>query len=179
MVSNFQFSSKVGRVNEKSFLGGVGFNIEVNQTFMIEFDKKIITTKLGKYKSIDKDSTLLINGTLTIASNNVIFAGTNGFNCNNISCAISGATITLASGKTYNVTNNLNLVGTIANKILLRSLTTPRAIFTLPYGATQNVKNTSATNIDSSLGQTVLSSAGVLTNTLNWSIGSGNFFLMF
>lgn len=54
MVSNFQFSSKVGRVNEKSFLGGVGFNIEVNQTFMIEFNKKIITTKLGKYKSIDK-----------------------------------------------------------------------------------------------------------------------------
>lgn len=54
MVSNFQFYSKVGRVNEKSFLGGVGFNIEVNQTFMIEFDKKIITTKLGKYKSIDK-----------------------------------------------------------------------------------------------------------------------------
>ena len=54
MVSNFQFSAKIGNVSEDSFLGSVGFNIDVNQTFMIELDKKIITTKLGKYKSIDK-----------------------------------------------------------------------------------------------------------------------------
>ncbi len=54
MVSNFQFSAKVGNVSENSFLGSVGFNIDINQTFMIEFDKKIITTKIGKFKSIDK-----------------------------------------------------------------------------------------------------------------------------
>lgn len=54
MVSNFQFSAKVGNVSENSFLGSVGFSVDVNQTFIIEFDKKIITTKLGKFKSIDK-----------------------------------------------------------------------------------------------------------------------------
>ena len=54
MVSNFKFSSKVGKISEDSFFNGVSLNIDINQTFMIEFDKKIITTKLGKFKSIDK-----------------------------------------------------------------------------------------------------------------------------
>lgn len=54
MVSNFQFSAKVGNVSENSFLGSVGFSIDINQTFIIDFDKKIITTKLGKFKSVDK-----------------------------------------------------------------------------------------------------------------------------
>lgn len=125
------------------------------------------------------NSQLLIGGTLFITGTTILtFAGTFGFTAANVSCTTAGRIITLASGKTYNVTNNLNLVGTNASKITLTS-GTPRAIFTLPYGATQNVKDTSATNIDSSLGQTILSSAGVLNNTLNWSIGSGNFFLMF
>lgn len=125
------------------------------------------------------NSQLEISGTFTVASaGNLIFTGTSGFNAANFSCITAGRTITLASGITYNVTNNLNLVGTSASKITLTS-GIPRAVFTLPYGAFQNVQNTNATNINSSLGQTINTSSGTLTNTLNWNIGSGNFFLMF
>jgi len=53
IVSSFNFSSSFGNVGEKNLLGN-GFNIDINQTFMIDFDKKIITTKLGKFKSVDK-----------------------------------------------------------------------------------------------------------------------------
>ena len=125
------------------------------------------------------NSLLTIAGTLTISTGNPTFAGTSGFNANNFSCITAGRVINLAPGKTYNIANNLSLVGTAGSKITLRSLTIPRAIFTLPYGATQNVQFTNATNIDSSLGQNILTSSGTLTNTLNWGIGSGNFFLMF
>jgi len=125
------------------------------------------------------NSLLTIAGTLTISTGNPTFAGTSGFNANNFSCITAGRVINLAPGKTYNIANSLSLVGTAGSKITLRSLTTPRAIFTLPYGATQNVQFTNATNIDSSLGQNILTSSGTLTNTLNWGIGSGNFFLMF
>jgi hypothetical protein len=136
-------------------------------------------TILGGTQTIN--SVLLVAGTLSLpnSTSNTSFDGTAGFNANNFSCAAPGRTITLKSGLTYNVTNNLNIVGTSVSKITLRSLTTPRAIFTLSYGATQNVQFTNATNIDSSLGQNILTSSGTLTNTLNWGIGSGNFFLMF
>ena len=54
-----------------------------------------------------------------------------------------------------------------------------KAIFNLQNGATQSVTNCNATRIDSSGGQTIYTSEGTLTDTINWGIGSGNFFLMF
>jgi hypothetical protein len=144
----------------------------------INWNDIVITQATITNNSLLTCNSLILGGSIGISIGNVTFSGTSGFTTGSLSVTTPGRIITLVSGITYNVTNNLNLIGTNASKITLTS-GTPRAIFTLPYGATQNVKDTSATNIDSSLGQTILSSAGVLTNTLNWSIGSGNFFLMF
>jgi len=53
------------------------------------------------------------------------------------------------------------------------------ALSTRNAEATQLLVKNLLTNIDSSLGQTINTSSGTLTNTLNWNIGSGSFFLMF
>lgn len=149
----------------------------------INWNNIVITNATITNNSLLTCNSLTLGGLIGVYSGIVTFSGTSGFTTGTLSVTTAGRIITLASGITYNVTSNLNLVGTVGSKITLRTLTTPRAIFTLPYGATRNVQNTNATNIDSSLGQTIYSSTGTLTNTINWSIGSGsnsgNFFIMF
>ena len=129
--------------------------------------------------TINLNSLLTVNGTLAVGSSGtVIFAGTHGFTCNTFSCITAGRTINYATGKTYLVTNSLIVTGSTGSKISFAS-TSAGALFNLQVGASQNVQNCNATWIDSSGGQTIYTSAGTLTNTTNWGIGSGNFFLMF
>lgn len=129
--------------------------------------------------TVTLNSLLTVNGTLSVGSaGTVIFAGTHGFTCNTFSCVTAGRTINYAVGKTYLVTNSLIVTGSTGSKISFVS-TSAGALFNLQVGASQNVQNCNATWIDSSGGQTIYTSAGTLTNTTNWGIGSGNFFLMF
>jgi hypothetical protein len=108
--------------------------------------------------------------------------GAFGFETNNLN--LNGAdniTASLVNGVTYLVKQSLitNTPG------FTRLFTAPSgfALLTLQYGATQDLANTSATRINSSGGQTIYTSSGTLTSTVNWMIGTaptsnGNFFLL-
>ncbi len=125
--------------------------------------------------TITNNSLLTINGTLILASSgNVIFAGTHGFTTNSLSCVTAGRTITFKDGVTYTVNSSLTLTGTSGSRITVNSSTTSYAYLTLAYGATQNVTNTNATWINSGGGDTIKSSFGTLSNTVNWQLGQGS-----
>jgi hypothetical protein len=124
------------------------------------------------------NATLLANLIAIGTAGTTTFNGTNGFTIGSLSCTVAGKTLSFATGKTYTVTTDLTITGTAASKITFSSSST-HANFILQAGATQSVTNCNATNINSSAGQTINTSAGTLTSTINWSIGGGNFFLMF
>jgi hypothetical protein len=114
------------------------------------------------------------------AFGSVVFAGTAGWTCANLICSTAGRTITLQSLVTYTTTTSVNMLGSNAARILMRSsdLTIPYdlAIWTLVNGATQSIIYVSATAIDSSLGQTIWSfqgtTNGIDPSTLNWNPGT-------
>lgn len=127
-----------------------------------------------KTGTITLNSLLNINGTLTLASSsNVVFTGTSGFTVANLLCNTAGRTLTIKSSLTYTVNSSLILTGASGSKITIKSNTTSSAFFNLNPAATQSVTNTNATWIDSSGGKTIWTSAGTLSNTVNWSIGTG------
>jgi fibronectin-binding autotransporter adhesin len=118
------------------------------------------------------NSNLSISGSLTLGGTST-FAGPSEWTCNTLNCTTAGTTITLQSGSTYTTTNATTLTGTAGNPIIYKgSATTPRAIWTLNQGATQDIGFVNGQYIDSSLGQTIWSYKGVLTDTLNWATGS-------
>lgn len=140
----------------------------------ISFNNIDITTG-----TITLNSLLTVTGTLSVGtSGNVSFIGTNGFTCGTFNCVTAGRTITFTQPRTYTVTSNLTITGSSASRVTFTSSSTG-ALFNLQVGATQSVQNCNATWIDSSGGQTIYTSAGTLSNTTNWSISGGNFFLMF
>jgi hypothetical protein len=114
------------------------------------------------------------------ALGSVVFAGTAGWTCANLICSTAGRTITLQSLITYTTTTSVNMLGSNAARILMRSsdLTIPYdlAIWTLVNGATQSMVYVSAIAIDSSLGQTIWSfqgtTNGIDPSTLNWNPGT-------
>ena len=125
------------------------------------------------------NSLLTATGTLTLPNAAVTFAGTAGFTVATFANTglTSARTNTLVSAKTYTVTTALNLKGVLATKMsLLASTPETKAIFTLAYGATQDVCYILATDIDSSLGQPIFNFKGTNTTTYNWStaLGYGN-----
>jgi hypothetical protein len=133
----------------------------------------------GSVAVVTINSLLSCSGTMTVGSNSTVtFGGTAGFSVNTFSCTVAGRTVNFANGKTYTVTNSLILTGSEASRGTL-SCGSTYANFVLNRSATQNVTNWNATNIDSSAGQTINTSSGTLTSTLNWAIASGNFLLMF
>ena len=124
-------------------------------------------------------NSLLTCTTLNLASaGNVIFSGTAGFTTSNLSSVTAGRTITLKNGVTYTINNSLTLTGASGSLITVVSSTTSHAFFNLILSATQNVQNTNGTWIDSSGGQTIKSSFGTLSNTINWEIGQGSWWLI-
>jgi len=130
----------------------------------------VVTTTLS--------STLTILGSLTL---NVTptFAGTAGWTCANLLCSVPASTITLQSLITYTTTTSVSMLGSNAQRIIMRSSDT-----TIPYdlaiwtfnGNTQSMVYVSATAIDSSLGQTIWSfqgtTNGIDPSTLNWNPGT-------
>ena len=139
----------------------------------ITFNNLILSQAIGINSLLSAKSLSL--GTTT-------FTGTSGFNVLSLSATTPSSIITIKSGITYNVTKDLTLSGTSALKITLQSSNTSPAFFNLQYGATQNVKNTNATWINSIGGQTIYDNAGsTLSNTTNWNIGTyydpTNFFM--
>jgi hypothetical protein len=102
----------------------------------------------------------------------VDFQNVNGVvNFYSYTCITAGRTQRFWLSATFNVTNALTLVGSSASPITFTAFNGvgTRAIFTVNGAASQDVAYVNATNIDSSLGQTVWNFGGTLSNTLNWN----------
>jgi len=151
----------------------------VNHTATLSLGNCTINSSVASWNNITVVSTatvtinsvLVINGNLTLS--NCTFNGTTGWTCTNLICSTTGSTITLQNSIGYRTTTSVNLLGTNASRITMISNSgSIRAIWTLDQGASQSVVYVNGTRIDSSLGQTIWSFAGALTNTINWGIGS-------
>lgn len=109
----------------------------------------------------------------TLSSNGfsvLTFAGTHGFEVENffLNNALN-ITVTLVNGVRYLVKKSL--VTNIPGYTRLFTCVSGAALFDLQYGATQNVRSTSATRINSLGGQTIYTT-GTLTSTQNWNTGT-------
>jgi hypothetical protein len=123
-------------------------------------------------------STIPINGTLAL-SGSTTFAGAFGWTCGSLTCTTaSSIIIILQAGNTYITTTNVNMVGTNAGRITMRSNTPtvlPRAIWTLQNPATQSMVYVNGQGIDSNAGSTIWSFGGTISTALiplNWNLGS-------
>jgi fibronectin-binding autotransporter adhesin len=126
------------------------------------------------------NGTLILNSLMTVTNNltvtaggTTVFTGSAGWICVNLLVPNVSKTITLEEGIAYTTTTSVNMLGTDASRILMQSSSgTNRAIWTLSPAATQSIVYVNGTRIDSSLGQTIWSFGGTLTNTINWNLGS-------
>jgi len=99
------------------------------------------------------------------------FTGTNGCTINSYTSQTATTTHTFQSGNTYTILNSLNLLGTAASALAFRSGTaSSAAIINLQYGATLDVGHVTATDVNSSGGQTIWNYKGTLTRTTNWQL---------
>jgi hypothetical protein len=125
-------------------------------------------------------SRVIFGGTMNVNDNglnfnileidaNTTFAGTNGWSTNQLISATG--THIYQIGNTYTVNSLLQLLGTAASRIVMRSSTLgTRSNFILTYGATQTVAYVNPKDIDSSGGDRVWDWQGVLDNTINWGV---------
>ena len=119
------------------------------------------------------NSTLQLNGSTT-------FAGTAGWTCGTLICTTNNSTITLQNSVTYRTTTGVQLVSSLTTQpiTMVSNNASIRAIWTLDYGATQNIIYVNGTRIDSSLGQTIWTFGGLISTTpvgaetLNWRTGT-------
>jgi hypothetical protein len=119
--------------------------------------------------TITLNSTLSAN-TITLGSD-LTFAGSFGFNTNNLNHTIAGGILRLNAGNFYYVRQSLFTRGTLASRATFSSSSVSLVTYlTLENSATQDVGFTSATRINSSLGQTIYTRKGVLTTTTNWEL---------
>ena len=119
--------------------------------------------------TITLGSTLSAN-TITLGSD-LTFAGSFGFNTNNLNHTIPSGILTMGAGNFYYVRQSLFARGTLASRATFSSSSVSLVTYlTLENSATQDVGFTSATRIDSSLGQTIYTRKGVLTTTTNWEL---------
>lgn len=129
--------------------------------------------------TITNNSLLTINRTLTLPNANVTFAGTHGFTCGILTHATLTAarTYTLVSTKTYTITGAFtsNTNTNSFRPTFRSSVAASQAILTLQASASQDLKFVNATDIDSSLGQTINSNKGTLSNATNWYRTNGTF----
>lgn len=124
--------------------------------------------------AITNNSLLTILGTLTyLSGSSVTFLGTSGWNSNNFTIStIITVNHTLKSGITYNISGSFTSItsGNSTRATIKSDSSGVQAILTLDSLGTQNIGYTNATDIDSSLGQTIYSANGTLSNTNNWSL---------
>jgi hypothetical protein len=119
--------------------------------------------------------TVTLNSTLSAdtitGGSSLSFGGSFGFYTNNLNYTIAGGTLTLGAGNFYYVRQSLFTRGTLASRALFTSSSASlTSYFTLIDSAIQDVGFTSATRIDSSLGQTIYTRKGILTTTTNWNL---------
>lgn len=137
--------------------------------------------EISNTTTITNNSLLTVSNSLTyLLASVVTFAGTSPWYTTNFFILTSNnINHTLVATKEYIVTTYFESIATTSalKDSLVSSVPGTKAIFTLNYGATQNVGYTNATDIDSSRGQTIWTFNGVVTTTFNWNAftsSSGN-----
>lgn len=148
----------------------------------------LVHTSLGALNTAG--STITINDTVALSIGTLNFdgfnvnqshryAGTIGWTCANFNYQ---HTALATSNPVFGLIATAGVVYTVTNSFIFRAYTSTgsamvksqgaatRAIFTLKFGASQDVFRMGATEIDSSAEQTVWSRKGVLTTTLNWNL---------
>lgn len=148
----------------------------------------LVHTSLGALNTLG--STITINDTVALSIGTLNFdgfnvnlshryAGTIGWTCANFNYQHTAAA---TSNPVFGLIATAGVVYTVTNNFIFRAYTSTgsamvksqgaatRAIFTLKFGASQDVFRMGATEIDSSAEQTVWSRKGTLNNTLNWNL---------
>ncbi len=119
-------------------------------------------------QTITLNSPLIGTGTLTIG-NNTTFAGTSYWTTGTLTNTVINTILTLAATKNYTINTAIVITGTAAAHIsIVSSSGGSQAILKLSQGATQDIGFVTATDIDSSLGQTIWDYKGTLSNATNW-----------
>lgn len=162
------FTYTAGTVNQSTSLFFLDGSATLNTAGII-FNNITIANAV----TITNNSLLTVNETLTYALGSVVtFAGTHGWTTATFDIQTSSnVNHILKAGLTYTITTNfISIATTNANKDTIKSNSAGvQAILTLNYGATQTVGFTNATDIDSSLGQTIYTANGTLSNATNWN----------
>jgi hypothetical protein len=138
-----------------------------------------LTLTGGASTTITQNVLNTINGILQL-NGSTTFAGTAGWTCATLINTTNNSTITLQNSVTYRTTTGVQLVSSLSTQpITMQSVNLSiRAIWTLDYGATQNIIYVNGTRIDSSLGQTIWTFGGLISTTpvgaetLNWRTGT-------
>jgi hypothetical protein len=147
-------------------------NVTINNMVFNNLTVSALTT-------INQNTANTINGTLLL-NGSTAFAGTAGWTCATLINTTNNSTITLQNSVTYRTTTGVQLVSSLTTQpITMQSVNASiRAIWTLDYGATQNIIYVNGTRIDSSLGQIIWTFGGLISNTplgaetLNWRTGT-------
>lgn len=131
--------------------------------------------------TIALNSLLTILGTLNIPTTST-FSGSYGFNTKNLNLTINTVTRTLSLSKdaVYNINSGVLTMSGVSTSIRSAITSNDSSIKTtlnLINGATSNINFASATRIDSSGGNPVMSLNTVKNATINW--GESNFFAFF
>jgi hypothetical protein len=104
-----------------------------------------------------------------ISTTNVTFAGSEGCNFYSYTVTTAGVTNTLQINETYTILSAITVTGTLASRVsFVSSSANTNAILTVLQGASMDVGYANATDIDSSLGQTIWSYRGTLLRSTNW-----------
>jgi len=163
-----------GTINPSTSTFAIPNNIPVTINGMSFYN---LTVPGGNSSIVTQNVLNNISNNLTLGSNgNILFTGSVGWTCANLICSTIGRTITLgnsSTGASYRTTTSASLTATSASRITMTSdNATTRSLWTLDYGAQQQLIYVNGTRIDSSQGQTIWSFGAALTNTVNWATGS-------
>ena len=97
------------------------------------------------------------------------FAGSEGCNFFSYISTNPGVTNTFQINDTYTILSGITVTGTLASRVsFVSSSANTKAILTVLQGASMDVGYANATDIDSSLGQTIWSYRGTLLRSTNW-----------
>jgi len=169
--------------------GTVDFTTNSN-VFTINQAATTLDTGLMTFRTLVLNNTITLNSTLR--ATNIQFGsgglctllGSFGFIVNNFDFILTSRSLYLTAGNTYTINSSMTcLAATAGARNTIQSSTAAAAFLTLTYGATQDVRHCNATWINSSGGQTIYTSSGTLSNTVNWNVGvaptnQGNFFFL-
>ncbi len=152
-----------------------GTNFRINNCAFTFTAGKIVSTG-STFETSGTASTITINGAgfkmgTYLSSISQSFGGTEGFSIGTFSCPTAGRTFTFASGESYDILNEISIVGTAASHCILKSSTPgARAVLTLSQSASEDLGFCDGTDLDSSAGKTIVTYKGIISNSLNWNL---------